>query len=197
MLKYLIKKLDAAGKLEDTVFAMCCDHYPYGLSDEELAELYKLPLNDIRGNFEVYHDKFILWSASMKEPITIDKPCSSIDIVPTLANLFGLDFDSRFIIGTDILSDNENIAIINTATYTGGMWNWKTAQGTYYTYKEKFVKSKTCTLTDDEIANYVKSTNKKLDKMKKYSYAILDNNYYAYVFRKNGTPRYPVSNDPE
>ncbi|MBR0385536.1 MAG: LTA synthase family protein, partial [Erysipelotrichaceae bacterium] len=126
MLKYLVEKLDEAGKLDDTVFAMCCDHYPYGLQDEEIAELYKLPLNDIRGNFEVYHDSFILWSSSMEKPITIDKPCSSIDILPTLANLFGLDYDSRFIIGTDILSDNENIAIINTATHNGGMWNWKT-----------------------------------------------------------------------
>ncbi len=193
MLKYLIERLEAAGKLDDTVFAMCCDHYPYGLSDESCAELYGLPLSDVRGNFELYHNAFILWSSSMKEPVVIDKPCCAIDIVPTLANLFGLDYDSRFIMGTDILSDSEGIAIINTSTNTGGMWNWKTPQGTYYTYTGEFRKSADCTLSDDQIGYYVKSKNRMLDDMKTYSYAILDENYYSYVFNKNGTPKYPLS----
>ena len=193
MLTYLIERLEAAGKLDDTVFAMCCDHYPYGLDDEPLSELYGLPISGIRGNFELYHNAFILWSSSMEETVIVDKPCSSIDIVPTLANLFGLEYDSRFIMGTDILSDSENIAIINTSTNTGGMWNWKTAQGTYYTYTEKFVKSDTCTLEDDQIDFYVRSINRTLDEMKKYSYAILDENYYSYVFKKDGTPRYPLN----
>ncbi|MBQ1522970.1 MAG: sulfatase-like hydrolase/transferase [Erysipelotrichaceae bacterium] len=193
MLKYLIERLEQAGKLDDTVFAMCCDHYPYGLSDESCAELYGLPLSDIRGNFELYRNSFILWSSSMEETVIVDKPCSSIDIVPTLANLFGLDYDSRFIMGTDILSDSENIAIINTSTNTGGMWNWKTAQGTYYTYTGEFRKSDTCTLADDQIDFYVKTINRTLDDMKRYSYDILDENYYSYVFNKDGTPKYPLN----
>ena len=73
------------------------------------------------------------------------------------------------------------------------MWNWKTPQGTYYTYTGEFKKSAACTLSDDQIDYYVKSKNKMLDDMKTYSYAILDENYYSYVFNKNGTPKYPSS----
>ena len=44
---------------------------------------------------DVYRNTWILWSGSMKEPVEIDKPCSQVDILPTLSNLLGLDYDSR------------------------------------------------------------------------------------------------------
>jgi len=195
MLTYIINQLDKAGILEDTVIAMCCDHYPYGLSDSELAELYGLSSSNVRANLELYRNSFILWSASMEEPVVVDTPCSSIDIVPTLANLFGISYDSRFITGTDILSDSENIALINTLTAAGGDDNWVTTEGTYYSAKKKFVKSETCTMTDEEIEAYVARINKKVSAMRKYSIAILNNNYYKYVFNKDGTPKYVLAED--
>ena len=191
MCQYLIEELEKAGKLDDTVFALCCDHYPYGLKDEPLAELYGLPEQDIRGNFELYHNAFILWCSSMESPVVIDTPCCSIDMVPTIANLFNMEYDSRFYAGTDILSPEENIAIINTLNSKGGSWNWKTTQGTYYTVSKKFVKSDTCTLRDDEIDNYVKSINARVTNMRKYSPMVLDYNYYNYVFNTDGSPKYP------
>ena len=47
----------------------------------------------------------------MEEPIYIDKIGSQIDVLPTLLNLFGITYDSRLIIGQDILSNKEGIAI--------------------------------------------------------------------------------------
>lgn len=184
MLTVLCNKLEAAGKLEDTVFAMCCDHYPYALSDKELAELYDLPENGIHNNYELYHNSFILWSASMKAPVTVDTPCASYDMVPTLANLFGLDYDSRLITGKDILSDTENIVVINTLS-SGGSWNWITAEGKYSTVSGRFTPSETCTMTEEEQKAYVEKTNRKVTAMKTYSFAILDKNYYATVFDKD------------
>lgn len=190
MLTYLVEKLDAAGKLEDTVFAMNCDHYPYGLPDAALAELYGLEAKDIRANIELYKNQFILWCASMEKPIVVDTPVAAYDIVPTLANLFGLEYESKVITGTDVFSSKENIAIINTLTGSGGNWNWKTIQGTYYSVTRKFVKSDNCTLEDDEIEGYVASVNNRVNAMRKYSMDILDYNYYSYLFDSNGKPRY-------
>ena len=192
MLTYLCKRLEEAGKLEDTVFAMCCDHYPYGLSDESLAELYGVDRYAVRANFDVFRNAFILWSASMEEPVVVDKPCCSIDILPTIANLFGCSFDSRFIMGTDIFSSLEGLAIINTHDSRGGFWNWRTPQGTYYSVSNRFEKSETCTLADDQIQNYVTSINSKLENMKTYSYMILEKNYYSNVFNRDGTARFPA-----
>ncbi len=190
MLTYLIEKLAAAGKLEDTVFAMNCDHYPYGLPDSALAKLYGLEEKNIRANIELYKNQFILWCASMEKPIVVDTPMAAYDIVPTLANLFGFEYESKVITGTDVFSNKENIAIINTLTGSGGNWNWKTIQGTYYSVSKKFVKSENCTLKDEEIDAYVATINNKVSAMSKYSIYILDYNYYNYLFDSSGKPRY-------
>ena len=128
----------------------------------------------------------------MEEPVVVDKPCCSIDILPTIANLFGCSFDSRFIMGTDIFSSLEGLAIINTHDSRGGFWNWRTPQGTYYSVSNRFEKSDTCTLADDQIQNYVTSINSKLENMKTYSYMILEKNYYSNVFNRDGTARFPA-----
>ncbi|MCR5068171.1 MAG: sulfatase-like hydrolase/transferase [Erysipelotrichaceae bacterium] len=197
MLEFLISELEKAGKLQDTVIALCCDHYPYGLPDTPLAELYGVKKKDVRANFDIYRNYFLCWCASMEHPIVIDEPCTSYDIVPTLANLFGLEYDSRFFTGTDILSSKENICIINTRTAEGGSWNWKTRQGTYYTVSKKFVPSETCTMSQEEIDAYVRLVNSKVENMKKYSPAVLDHDYYKYVFNKDGTPKYPLKQTSE
>lgn len=188
MLKELMDKLEAAGKLEDTVFAMCTDHYPYALSDTELAELYGLPVENIRTNFDLYRNAFILWSPSMEEPVMIDTPCTSFDIVPTLANLFGIDYESKVITGKDILSDTENIAIINDDG-KGSSWNWITAKGRYNTAAKSFQPANGVSMTAEETEEYIRITNMKVAAMRKYSLAILDHNYYSYIFNADGTPK--------
>ena len=49
----------------------------------------------------------------MKEPVHVDKVCSSIDIVPTLLNLMGIEYDSRLYSGKDILSDSPGLVIFS------------------------------------------------------------------------------------
>ena len=113
-LQYLMEKLEEAGVLDDTVIVMTNDHYPYGLTIEEYSELAGREIDE---NFEKYKNSFICWSADMTEPVRIDKLCSTVDILPTVLNLFGLEFDSRFVIGRDVLSDHEGVAIIANKSY--------------------------------------------------------------------------------
>ena len=47
----------------------------------------------------------------------MDKPCYSVDIIPTLSNLFGLEYDSRLLAGQDILSDAPGLVIFNDYSY--------------------------------------------------------------------------------
>ena len=88
----LVRQLEEAGRLEDTVIVLSADHYPYGLTDEEYSELFGHPVDPV---FEIYENSLILWSADLEEPVHVDKYCSSLDVMPTLANLFGLEYDSR------------------------------------------------------------------------------------------------------
>ncbi len=181
-LESLVSQLDAAGILENTVFAMCADHYPYALDDSALAELYGLEKNGIRNNFDLYRNGFILWSASMQEPIHISKPCSAIDILPTLSNLFGLEYDSRLMIGSDILSDTDSPVILNSVG-TIGSNHWITVQGEYNAYKKLFTPSAACTFSQQQIDEYVKNMNSIVRAKEKYSIKIMEKNYYSHVFK--------------
>ena len=183
MLEELVRQLDEAGELENTVFVMNADHYPYALSDSELAELYGIPEAGIHKNFDLLRNGLIIWSASMTEPVVVDKPCSSIDIIPTISNLFGLEYDSRLLMGVDILSDTMPLVILNQDG-DGSAWNWINAYGAYNSATKTFTPYPGFEASDEEIAAYVKQMNGVVQRKNKYAHLILEKNYYAYLFGK-------------
>ena len=126
----LMNQLKEAGKLEDTVIVLSADHYPYGLTDEEYSELLGHEVDPV---FERYENTLILWSADMTEPVYVDKYCSSLDVMPTLSNLFGLEYDSRLIMGEDILSDTGGLVIFSNYSFI-------TAEGFYNSITDQFAR---------------------------------------------------------
>ena len=114
-LEYLLDTLEQKGLLENTVIALASDHYPYGLTDKEHAEFLGGELD--WGGMERYKSNFILWSGSMEEPVYISKPCCSVDVLPTLLNLFGIEYDSRLLSGKDILSDSKGMAVLANQSF--------------------------------------------------------------------------------
>ncbi len=181
MVKELVDQLDAAGILEDTVFVMAPDHYPYGLKTA-LAEFYGVEEEGVYGNFELYHTALIIWSASMKEPVVVDTPCSAIDILPTVSNLFALDYDSRLMMGTDIFSDQDPLVILN-CDQTGPSWNWINRFGVYNSAKG-FTLSPGYTVDKKELDTYIKNMNNTVKQMRSFAYKIVTEDYYSYVFGK-------------
>ena len=49
----------------------------------------------------------------MDEPVQVDKVCSSVDVIPTLLNLLGIEYDSRLYSGKDILSDSPGLVVFS------------------------------------------------------------------------------------
>ncbi len=180
MAKELVDQLSAAGILDNTVFVMAADHYPYGLSDASIAELYGLPVSGVRQNFETYRNTLIIWSSSMEAPIPVNTPCSAVDILPTVSNLFGLAYDSRLMTGVDVFSGTDPIVYLNFDQ--GSSWNWINSYGSYNSGTKKFTVAEGVTVDESALAGYVKSMNSLVSTRRKYSLAILKNNYYAYVF---------------
>lgn len=84
-LEYTIKTLEEAGELENTVIVLSGDHYPYGL--DGTGAIDELAGEGTEADpFEKYRSTLILWSGDMEEPVVVDKPCYSVDIIPTLSN---------------------------------------------------------------------------------------------------------------
>ena len=126
-LEKLISELEEKNIADKTVIALSADHYPYGLEKQHIDQIAGY---EVEENFELYKNHFILWSASIEEPIIVDKPGSSIDIIPTLSNLFGLEYDSRLFAGRDLLSNSEPLVIFSNRSFITDkvMYNSKTKE---------------------------------------------------------------------
>lgn len=123
----LIEKLDEQGKLENTLFVVTPDHYPYGLSGGTYNELAGMEIEN--DTFEINRSCLGIWSASMKEPVIITKVCASVDILPTILNLMDIAFDSRLLAGRDILSDSEPLVIFADHSFINDKVKYNTATG--------------------------------------------------------------------
>lgn len=124
----LVAQLEEAGIADDTVIVMTSDHFPYGLgtawgnNHNCLAELYGVKNYD---TIERDRNTLIIWSGCLEgKDIEIDAPVCSLDILPTLSNLFGLEYDSRLTVGRDVFSTEE--AIVPWPDYS-----WVTELGKY------------------------------------------------------------------
>lgn len=162
--KSLIDKLEAAGALQNTVIAIVPDHYPYGLPKESLDELAG---HKIENNFELYKSIFILWK-KWTAPVSVDKPMSTLDILPTLSNLFGLEYDSRLLMGRDIFSDAPPLVIFLNRS-------WITDKVTYNSTQRQAD-------GEERDIEYEKVINKIVADKFKYSAKILETNYYGKIF---------------
>ena len=166
----LLKRLEEAGKLEDTVIVLSPDHYPYGLTLDELNELSTYPRDN---TFEKHHTPLLIWSGSMKEPVKVEKVCSSLDVLPTVLNLFGVEYDSRLLMGNDILSNNkEQIVIFSDRSYI-------TPKGRYSSITGEFTPNDGVEVDE----NYSEQISEIVYQKFKMSAQILDKDYYRKVFQ--------------
>ena len=108
-LQYLLDRLEEAGKLDNTLIVMAGDHYPYRLDDKSAKNILGYLPDE---NFEKYHSTCIMWSGGISDPIVCDVPCCNVDILPTVLNLLGIEYDSRMLSGTDVFSDSPHVAML-------------------------------------------------------------------------------------
>lgn len=172
----LVRQLEEAGKLEDTVIVLSADHYPYGLTDEEYSELLGHAVDPV---FEIYENTLILWSADLEEPVYVDKYCSSLDVMPTLSNLFGLEYDSRLVIGRDILSDSPGLVIFSNYSFLHQDGCYNSISDQYTRWDGQEVQQAIISALITEVQNQVAC-----------SAAVLDYDYYRLVF--HGPPKVEV-----
>ncbi len=162
----LLKSLEEAGVADRTLIAMSSDHYPYGLDKAEIDELAG---HRVETNFELYKNHFILYTPDM-EPAIIDKPASSLDIMPTISNLLGLEYDSRLVMGRDIFSDADPLVIFHNRSFI-------TEKGKYNGVNAKFTPAADAAYTEKEIEQIIELINAKFH----YSARILETDYYDII----------------
>ena len=109
----------------------------------------------------------------MKEPIKVEKLGTSIDILPTVLNLFGVEYDSRLLIGKDILSDSEPLVIFADRSFI-------TDKGRYNAVTGEFIAN-----NGEQIEEgYIDKVNSDIYRRFQMSRLILEKDYYRKVFNK-------------
>ncbi len=171
----LIKRLEEVGKLENTVILISGDHYPYGLTLDEVNELSE---NKRDENFEKHHSTALIWNSEIKEPIKVEKISSSLDILPTMLNLFGIEFDSRLLMGRDILSDSKPLVIYSNRSFI-------TEYGKYEALTNKF--EAFGELNEEfNVDTHVKNISNTIYNKYQISKLILDNDFYRKLWSSLG-----------
>jgi phosphoglycerol transferase MdoB-like AlkP superfamily enzyme len=165
-LKYLLSRLEEAGIADKTLIVMGSDHYPYGLENEEISEFLGHPVEPV---FELQKNSLIMYVAGM-QPETVDKPCSSMDILPTVSNLMGLAYDSRLLMGRDIFSDAPPLVIFQDKSFI-------TDKGSYNRAAKKFT-----AFGDDVPDDYQAQVSAQIDVEFTVSAKILELDYYRKLF---------------
>ena len=172
----LLRQLDEAGIADDTVIAIATDHYPYGLersstwknTRDHLAELYGVEDYD---KFTRDHNALIIWSGCIEDmDLEVTTPVYSLDLLPTLCNLFGVNYDSRLIVGRDVFSDTEPLVL----------WpdhSWRTDKGTYDFKTKVFTPREGVTVEDGYIERICALVDNKIT----YSKSVQDFYYFNHI----------------
>lgn len=165
----LLDRLSEAGVLDNTVIVLFGDHYPYGLKDATINQVLDYDLND----YERERTPFVIYNSEIESEI-IDKYTLYVNLTPTIANLFNLDYDPRLYMGSDVLSNE----YLNVVVFADGSWknnlvyyNAATSEITYYV-KDSY--------TIDEI----RAINETITNKMQISSLIIENNYYTYLDNK-------------
>ena len=183
---YLVETLEEKGIADDTVICIAPDHFPYGLDSD--ASLGNMPyLSELYGyQVDTYEERdrsrAIIWCGTLEdsEPIIVDTPASSVDILPTLCNLFGVEWDSRLYVGRDVLSDALPLVFF-------GNYDWKTDLGHYSSTKNTF------TPTDENAVipeDYVNQISSMVRNRMTFSKSVLSHDYYTHVYDAASVPEY-------
>lgn len=159
----LLNKLEEKNLLNDTLIVIAPDHYPYGLKTSEMNEVSKIDRSD---KFENYHTSLIIYNPTI-EKTEINKVVSGIDILPTVLNLYGINYDSRLLMGRDVFGDSNGLAILSDRS-------WISNKGKYNSVTKEFTKT-----TDEEVTKeYIDKINTEVYQKFSMSSLILDNDYY-------------------
>lgn len=168
MMETLIKKLEEKNKLKDTVFVISSDHTPYYMTTAEMSLLSPYDRGD---KFDRNRATLIIYNSELKEKYNIDKYAFNLDVLPTVLNMLDIKYDSRLIIGKDIMANNnDGLVILPDRSWINKFGSYDASSGNF----KKF--------TDEVDDKYIEKINSDINSKFSISANMQYNDYYKYVF---------------
>ena len=162
----LLQGLEERGILEDTVIVMYGDHYPYGISKDHLKKALSYnPSTDMNAE----QVPLVIYNPTL-EPREIEDYTYYVNILPTIFNMMGVEYDPRLYMGTDMNSDDfESMVVFADGSWKNEYVYFNASNNKVKTYKEGY--------TDEDIQrinNIIHSKNK-------ISELAISTNYFSYL----------------
>ena len=180
----LVDGLEERGILDDTVILLFADHYPYGLAKSNIEKVLG---HSISNDSLADKTPLVIYNPGL-EATEYEKYTTYMNLTPTLANLFNLDYDPRLYLGDDYFSDDYEGIVV----FADGSWKNEHA---YYNAGTSNIKNYDDYYTVDDI----KKINSDVTMRIKMSALAIKNNYFNYLNKsliKNKVED-PVIEEPE
>ena len=174
----LIEALDEAGVLDRTVIVLTGDHYPYDLDPNFSAGatgMTELMGGDTDDPLEKYRSSLIVWNSAFaaENRVEVDTLCCQMDILPTLLNLFGVEYDSRLLMGRDIFSEGtERLVVFSDQSFISDY-------GRYLAAEDRFIANDGAFARVGQADSYAADTLIRVNRMFTASANVLYYDYYA------------------
>lgn len=100
MMELLLEALEEKDLLDKTTIVVFTDHYLYTLTDKTILDKYKNTSNNLINN-----TPFFIYNHGTDKK-TVKSVTSQLNVLPTILNLFGIEYNSNYYIGKDALGNN-------------------------------------------------------------------------------------------
>lgn len=168
-LEALMKKLEQKNQLNNTVIVLFGDHYPYAIDTKTIGEMLDYDVDSV----DIDKTPFVIYNSKIT-PEVHEEYTSYINILPTIANLFGLDYDARLYMGEDLFNDDYQSIVI----FPNG--SWKNEIAYYNANNNKITYLGENKYTDEEIIKINKIVTSRLQ----MSTTSIKKNYFNYLKEK-------------
>lgn len=122
--------MEWTGRLDDVVIAIYGDHIAKALADSRGTNF-----TDTFGDDETLRYTPLYIYANNMEHVTVEKYCTALDLIPTIMNLWDIDYDSEYAFGNDILDPSYGGFCFDI---NGNCWNndfyYNSTDGSIVTY---------------------------------------------------------------
>ncbi|MBN2605559.1 MAG: sulfatase-like hydrolase/transferase [Bacilli bacterium] len=111
----IMQKLEENNQLDNTLFVIYPDHYPYMMN----SETYSAYIGIEEGSHEISRQQLLIYATNMNKEI-IANTGSTMDIAPTILNLIDSSSEFKYFMGTDLLAGITNYVLFSDLTITDG-----------------------------------------------------------------------------
>jgi len=139
----------------------------------------------LAGNTQQHRAQLFLWAKNLYGA-EVSIPCSELDVVPTLLNLFALEYDSRLLSGRDAFAPTETVDSASSHTplvvlYGSAYSDWVTDAGSYIVSGSLFWRNYGRFEDSSEISEYVNAVSRIVYDRYIYARKVMETDYFQII----------------